>query len=175
MERFKLEYKGKNYFKSDGKWYSHLGERKSEMDTTLDKELSIIENAKLWVGIINGKTLVFDESLSNSTTDVTFWAREEDRFVEIDRNHARAAASKLGGECREDAIEAYRRSVVVRHRMRFQRMGKKYSGIRKSNKRVPRETHCWSCKKTLSSEGFPECVKCGWILCECGACGCGRR
>jgi hypothetical protein len=175
MERTKLEYMGKKYFKSSGKWYSHLGERKPEMDAVLDKELSNIENSKLWVGEINGETVVLDEALSDSGSAVTYWLLSEDRFVEFDQNQAKASANKLGGEGIEEAIENYRRSVVVRHRLRFQRMGKKYSGIRKSNRRVPRETHCWSCKRTLTSEGFPECVECGWILCECGACGCGRR
>jgi hypothetical protein len=38
----------------------------------------------------------------------------------------------------------------------------------------PRATHCWSCKSQLNSEMDMACVICGWLLCECGTCGCGR-
>ena len=175
MSRIELEYRSKKYFKSDGKWYSHLGERKPEMDKDLNRELSIIQDAKLWVGEIEGDIVVFDGELSNSDTDATFWMLSTDRFINLNRKIARSSAKKLDGKDRNLAIEKHRLSVLVRHRLRFHRMGKKYSGIRKSNKQVTRETYCWSCKKTLTSEGFPECVECGWILCECGSCGCGRR
>ena len=37
----------------------------------------------------------------------------------------------------------------------------------------PRVTHCWSCKDSLDSTIDLECCGCGWILCACGACGCG--
>ncbi len=36
-----------------------------------------------------------------------------------------------------------------------------------------RETHCWRCKSHLDSNDDLACVVCGWLLCECGACGCG--
>lgn len=39
---------------------------------------------------------------------------------------------------------------------------------------LPRLTHCWSCKQPLSSFINLECEGCKWIICSCGACGCGR-
>ncbi len=36
-----------------------------------------------------------------------------------------------------------------------------------------RETHCWSCKSHLDSKDDLACVVYRWLLCECGACGCG--
>ena len=36
-----------------------------------------------------------------------------------------------------------------------------------------RITHCWSCKSHLDNRVDIECVKCQWIICACGACGCG--
>jgi hypothetical protein len=35
-----------------------------------------------------------------------------------------------------------------------------------------RFTHCYSCKRNLNSIEFQLCDACGWIRCECGACGC---
>jgi hypothetical protein len=36
-----------------------------------------------------------------------------------------------------------------------------------------REAHCWRCKSPLDSDDDLACVICRWMLCECGACGCG--
>ena len=36
-----------------------------------------------------------------------------------------------------------------------------------------RATHCYSCKCNLSSNLNLECTTCHWLICECGACGCG--
>jgi hypothetical protein len=33
--------------------------------------------------------------------------------------------------------------------------------------------HCYSCKSLLTNATELECASCGWILCKCGACGCG--
>lgn len=32
---------------------------------------------------------------------------------------------------------------------------------------------CWSCKKSVMTEERIECDNCGWMFCDCGACGCG--
>ena len=36
-----------------------------------------------------------------------------------------------------------------------------------------RIAHCWNCKTPLESGVNIECAGCGWIICKCGACGCG--
>lgn len=38
----------------------------------------------------------------------------------------------------------------------------------------PRLAHCWSCKQPLNSSTDLQCDGCSWIICSCGACGCGR-
>jgi len=35
-----------------------------------------------------------------------------------------------------------------------------------------RLTHCYNCKHNLDSDFDATCVKCNWIVCPCGACGC---
>jgi hypothetical protein len=35
-----------------------------------------------------------------------------------------------------------------------------------------RFTHCFGCKRSLSSLDFAVCGRCRWIRCACGACGC---
>lgn len=46
--------------------------------------------------------------------------------------------------------------------------------LRFSNQKKQRKTHCWNCKKYLETGLFLECSSCGWLVCRCGACGCGR-
>lgn len=63
----------------------------------------------------------------------------------------------------------------AKHAMHLERMGMKNVGVRQSEShRVHRTTHCWSCKESLDNHHDLECAGCGWIICECGACGCGR-
>jgi hypothetical protein len=38
-----------------------------------------------------------------------------------------------------------------------------------------RAAHCWSCKDPLDSNDEMACVICRWLLCDCGACGCGYK
>lgn len=66
-------------------------------------------------------------------------------------------------------------SLEDRHKERLQNLGIEYQGVRQalnvSEKR--RVTHCYACKEPLDNSVDIECVTCGWILCKCGACGCG--
>lgn len=46
--------------------------------------------------------------------------------------------------------------------------------VRKTTRtRGNRLTHCYSCKVPLDSSVDIECTACNWIICSCGACGCG--
>ncbi len=44
---------------------------------------------------------------------------------------------------------------------------------RQAQPRHHRDTHCYRCKQHLDNAVFIECGKCNWIICSCGACGCG--
>jgi hypothetical protein len=37
-----------------------------------------------------------------------------------------------------------------------------------------RVTHCYSCQAAISNSDLVECTRCRWIVCDCGACGCGH-
>lgn len=50
--------------------------------------------------------------------------------------------------------------------------GLKSAGLKRTNKQH-RVTHCYNCKKDLDNSIQVECGNCGWIVCSCGACGCG--
>ena len=39
---------------------------------------------------------------------------------------------------------------------------------------LKRQPHCYECSEKLDNEYDLECSRCGWIICHCGACGCGH-
>jgi hypothetical protein len=75
---------------------------------------------------------------------------------------------------REERHRVLAKEREERHRAFLKARNVLYQGVRETNKpRLQRVTHCWSCKGHLDNSINVECVACGWILCDCGACGCG--
>lgn len=71
-----------------------------------------------------------------------------------------------------DLTEKYHLMIEENHREFLRKHGKPYLGTQPTSKRL-RVTHCYSCKTVLSNDLYKECFVCGWIICSCGACGCG--
>lgn len=66
-------------------------------------------------------------------------------------------------------------SLEDKHKRFLRERGLPDNGIRPATgNRSHRVTHCWSCKGHLDNSVDVECATCGWIVCDCGACGCGR-
>lgn len=66
-------------------------------------------------------------------------------------------------------------SLEERHKQFLRERGLPDNVMRSATgNRSHRVTHCWSCKSHLDNSVDVECVSCMWIICVCGACGCGR-
>ena len=77
-------------------------------------------------------------------------------------------------EAEVELIEKENIELERKHRVHLQKYGLSSAGTRKTEATgLARFTHCWSCKQNIDSFSFLECALCGWILCNCGACGCG--
>lgn len=64
--------------------------------------------------------------------------------------------------------------LAERHMRKVMDAGQHYRGLQRPTLRERRRvTHCYACKARLDNSTDVECVSCGWILCPCGACGCG--
>lgn len=94
-------------------------------------------------------------------------AKENERLrVEAAREQERKA--------QDEAERVSRLTPTERHKELLERLGKEYQGVRKATRlNRHRVTHCYSCKSGLDNSIDVECVACAWILCNCGACGCG--
>jgi len=63
--------------------------------------------------------------------------------------------------------------VQEKHKQYIISTGKNYKGSSQRKTKLQRVTHCYNCKGHLDNNSDLECLECGWIICTCGACGCG--
>ena len=71
-------------------------------------------------------------------------------------------------------LERTRDALIEYHREFLSLARRPYAGVRAPGRTKHRRVaHCYSCGSALDSATDIECVACGWIVCWCGACGCG--
>lgn len=80
--------------------------------------------------------------------------------------------TSLDSKCRtlQDVV-----NLVVRqnHKNRQLQIGGSATLVVRRVTRKHRTPHCWNCKRGLDNYYQLECTSCWWIVCPCGACGCG--
>ncbi len=138
-------------------------------------------HTKLWAGeFFDGEVVIFDPALQHAVeTDwVYLWSVDRQAARPFVRDIARNAIRVVEGERKQTLIMEYLRDkAIANRRSLFRRLGLPYKETRaatgRSSTRV-RKTWCWNCKSDLDNRIQLECNDCGWIICECGACGCGR-
>jgi hypothetical protein len=122
---------------------------------------------KGYIGIIDGTTKIID--LLESPND-TFGYRVQPIYSSQSK---RLIASPSNLELISEM------QLEERHKAHLFYLGISWKGTRKVNLDMHpgkhRITHCWFCKKELDNAIDIECSACGWILCQCGACGCGFK
>jgi hypothetical protein len=66
-------------------------------------------------------------------------------------------------------------SLEEKHKERLKGLNREYQGVRPAKRDSSRRrvTHCYACQQDLDNSIDIECIACNWILCSCGACGCG--
>lgn len=130
-----------------------LGHADPEMRLQAAERLASTQHCSPILDIVHEQT--DDDAVRHATRS------EEERRKEREQEAASAG--------RETAREA----MLAMHRRRLESLGLEYRGVRPARAGYRRVTHCWSCKRHLDSSVDVECAVCGWILCRCGACGCG--
>lgn len=68
--------------------------------------------------------------------------------------------------------QEYNAYIIETHKKFLQAKGLPYGGARQNTK-SHRVAHCYNCKRHLDNAFNTECINCTWIICSCGACGCG--
>lgn len=95
--------------------------------------------------------------------------------VRLKREQERLEREKGEAERLAESERIAKLTPTERHKEELERLGKKYHGVRQvvRDTRKRRITHCYSCKQPLDNSIDIECISCNWIICKCGACGCG--
>lgn len=140
-----------------------------------------------WVGeFVGGEAIVFAPELQKQTEFewVYLWGYASGK---VDRYHSAIARKSIrkikDDELSKAILSAFMDSSFAKngkfltglHRNKIELLGLKYLGVSKSSNGPHRATHCWVCHSHLDNAVDLECNICKWILCTCGACGCGRR
>lgn len=161
---------------------------------------STFTGRQIWIGRheVDGDLLVFDpeRSAANSGNYALFSLTQRrqrvfpisvirEKIVAVgdtaeweqafeDYRNARVNADAEANNRKADDAARRQRLIVDKHRAFLNTRKLPYRGTRpQGTNRVHRVTHCYSCKSNLNNEQHPECAACGWIICFCGACGCG--
>ncbi|MFH1870998.1 MAG: hypothetical protein ABIG36_10300 [Pseudomonadota bacterium] len=72
------------------------------------------------------------------------------------------------------ALAEKRRHTTNLHKYFLLTRGIPYQGTAAAREeKLPRVTHCYKCQQPLDNMIDLECMACKWIICSCGACGCG--
>jgi hypothetical protein len=110
---------------------------------------------------------------------VVLWGLLSGKFNFHEKEAARAELRPVrDAATKSDAVGRYtafiRELLKTNHRVWIEELKAKYVGVRASRRSRAAGVHCYNCKKGLDGTIGLECVGCGWGICECGACGCGR-
>ena len=106
---------------------------------------------------LNGRQAAFWEEHSTTVANVLFCAE---------------AFAKLPN-ANEAAIALIEKLLTTNYNLAQEKLGRSASPLRRSQVSRHRHTHCYKCKLPLESGVFLECGSCAWLVCSCGACGCG--
>lgn len=104
---------------------------------------------------------------------------DEDRWVDCDRAIMKEKLmddlpDDLVRRVTQDLLAKLEEEVKSKHLTYLKNRNLSAAGTEKRSDASPqRFTHCWRCKSNINSVTLLECCGCGWILCNCGACGCG--
>ena len=140
----------------------------------------------IWIGMVDGDALVYDPGIQiRDAPHVFIWSRETKSIGKYDpsmlRKHIRRLTDKgQWQDLYEDYMEwkSSNTGILDKWRREQQSYYTERSKIERRfeerlEERDRRVTNCHSCGKTLDNGIELECEACGWILCDCGACGCG--
>lgn len=149
---------------------------------SFDKRISIMAwvnfgSLKFWIGshpklgavVLPPRTGTYT---SPEAEHVELFVAAQNKFSKFQPEIARTKISSAISE--EDALNAVQAYLSFLHSAHNSFTIENRPSLTLSRYTTERETHCYNCKKHLSSAINFSCGSCQWIVCpNCGACGCG--
>lgn len=116
---------------------------------------------------------VFTELAEKEQAALAVAQREAERLAAA-QEAARIESERWNSLTPEEQHREFMEVIAMRHRQRLERLGFVFKGIRPADHSMfHRVSHCYECGEELDNAVDVECRACNWILCGCGACGCG--
>ncbi len=132
------------------------------------------DSREFWIGRhhkIGLVVLAEHQSAPKDSEFVSLFLVAEGRTASFKRSILRETISPaVGADDSRAAIHAF---VGHLHRNFLKEEGFGFAGVRVYSDALRRDTHCYRCKGALSSDSYLQCLACHWLVCSCGACGCG--
>ena len=140
---------------------------------------------KYWIGKVGNAFFIYDTEIQSGEIEtVTLFSYSFDQPVKLDKNLVRQRIYKVPPENENlnDILRRYRnwkqfyRSELEKINSEFildttEFLNNVQSGVVKAY--WGRKAHCYKCATSLTGKRGNICRKCFWIICSCGACGCG--
>lgn len=121
-----------------------------------------------WVGV-NG--LVYSYGRDDLKRDMDYHASFMDDIVRVfDAIDSELDACEAVVDLLRELRAVYERAFLARRK----RLRLPDAHLSDQNNKQHRVTKCWSCHRHLETGVYMECSMCGWLVCSCGACGCGK-
>ncbi len=112
---------------------------------------------------------VIDEKRNQAVESYLVWYQKNgEKFLQVDCERVRRELAKRSEIYNEiDAAE------IELHEKYIDSLDVLYPVTQNVEVNNQRATHCYLCKNNLDTNINIQCASCGWLICTCGACGCG--
>jgi len=147
----------------------------SKMVWVYDPDIEHIDQKMVYLFNIKTKKMKAYEKTFSRNVLQTFEGSKETEAIDIYLEWKEKFAKNFLVEDTNNYLneqEARQEEAKKKHEIYLKSFGKENKGTSIS-KREHRVTHCYNCKQPLESGLFLECNSCSWLICYCGACGCG--
>ena len=132
---------------------------------------------RLWVGfhLGLGPVIIAEREVHQKEEHITAFVVKEHKASTFKTAvlRSRMRPEPMTAEEASQAMSIFDGNVKTNHQNYLTRVGQAPSQLRNSRISRMRSTKCYRCGAAIDSEFYLECAACGWIVCDCGACGCG--
>lgn len=132
---------------------------------------------RLWVGfhLGLGPVIIAEREVCQRGEQITAFVVKEHKASTFRTMvlRSRMRPEPMTAEEASQAMSIFDGNVKTNHQNYLTRLGQPASQLKSSETSRARSTKCHRCGTAIDNELYLECAACRWIVCDCGACGCG--
>lgn len=133
-------------------------------------------NKRLWLGrhLGLGAVIIAEREIRRGGDEMDVYVVSERKLSTFKTKVLRSRIQPNGMTDAEalNALAEFDGPVVENHSAYLGRIGKPAANLQEASSSYLRTTQCHRCTSPIDTDFNLECAACGWIVCNCGACGC---